>query len=104
VAAGRSEIVCAIADHGAGMSPEVVGKLFQRFSHHASGRAGPVDGVGLGLAFVQSVFKGHGGTITCRSAPGVGTTFEIVLPALAVSSHGAQAHEDEQQQEHDEAD
>jgi CHASE2 domain-containing sensor protein/nitrogen-specific signal transduction histidine kinase len=103
VAAGRSEIVCAIADHGAGMSPEVVGKLFQRFSHHASGRAGPVDGVGLGLAFVQSVFKGHGGSIACRSQVGVGTTFEIVLPALAVSSHGVQAHEDQEQHQDDDA-
>jgi CHASE2 domain-containing sensor protein/signal transduction histidine kinase len=88
-ACGGSEIVCTIADHGAGMSPEVVGKLFQRFSHHAAGLAGPVDGVGLGLAFVQSVIKGHGGTIGCRSEPGVGTTFEIVLPAMAASAHGA---------------
>ena len=103
-ATGRSEVVCTIADHGAGMSPEVVGKLFQRFSHHASGRAGPVDGVGLGLAFVQSVFKGHGGAIACRSQPGVGTTFEIVLPALSLSSHGAQAHQDEEQHQYDEAD
>lgn len=100
-AAGR-DIVCTITDHGAGMTPEIVGKLFQRFSHHAAGLAGPVDGVGLGLAFVRSVIKGHGGAISCRSTPGVGTTFEIVLPAL--SSHGAQADEDEEQQEHDEAD
>lgn len=95
---GRSEIVCTITDHGAGMSPEIVARLFQRFSHHASGRAGPVDGVGLGLAFVQSVVKGHGGVISCRSEPGVGTTFEIVMPALTTSSHGAQSDEDEQEQ------
>jgi CHASE2 domain-containing sensor protein len=95
-ACGRRDVVCTIADHGAGMSPEIVSKLFQRFSHHASGRAGPVDGVGLGLAFVQSVIKGHGGTITCRSEPGVGTTFEIVLPLMPVSAHGAQAHQDQE--------
>jgi CHASE2 domain-containing sensor protein len=92
---GGGDIVCTITDHGAGMSSEVVAKLFQRFSHHAAGLAGPVDGVGLGLAFVQSVVKGHGGIIACRSAPGVGTTFEIVLPAMAASAHGAQSDQDQ---------
>ena len=94
----RDTVVCTITDQGPGMSAEVVSKLFQRFSHHPKGRAGPVDGVGLDLAFVQSVVRGHGGVIECRSEPGAGTTFEITLPALREngSGHGVQADEDKQ--------
>ena len=96
---GQGQAVCTIADHGAGMPAEVVSKLFQRFSHHSEGEGdgGPVAGVGLGLAFVQSVAKGHGGSIECRSVLGVGTTFEIVLPLLGdgASGHGAQTDENE---------
>lgn len=93
-----NKVICSITDHGPGMPPDVVGKLFQRFSHHSEGHAGPVDGVGLGLAFVQSVVRGHGGVIECRSDVGVGTTFEIRLPELAEgrSRHGVQADEHHQ--------
>ena len=87
----------------AGMPPEVVARLFQRFSHHGEARAGPVDGVGLGLAFVQSVVRGHGGSVECRSEVGVGTTFEIRLPRLRpdASGHGVQADEDHQHDQDD---
>jgi len=91
----HDEVVCTIRDHGPGMPPEVVSKLFQRFSHHSEGRAGPVDGVGLGLAFVHSVVKGHDGTVVVHSALGEGTEFELTFPALPYSPHGAEADEEE---------
>jgi hypothetical protein len=37
-------------------------------------------GTGLGLAIVQEIVAAHGGTITCESQPGVGTTFRLRLP------------------------
>ena len=84
------QVICTIRDQGPGMPPEVVSKLFQRFSHHSQGRAGPVDGVGLGLAFVQSVVRGHDGSVVVHSALGEGTEFELTFPAAPASAHGAE--------------
>ncbi len=70
-------VCCAISDHGRGMAPEQVATLFKRFQRTGGDR---VDGVGLGLSFVQMVVQRHGGAIACTSGPGLGTTFEISLP------------------------
>ena len=45
--------------------------------------AGAVTGTGLGLAIVREVAAAHGGTVTCDSEPGRGTTFRLTLPAWA---------------------
>lgn len=71
-------VVCTIADQGRGMSATQVANLFERFRRGGSGDR--VDGVGLGLSFVEAVIQRHGGTIDCSSAPGEGTTFTIALP------------------------
>ncbi len=84
LAGDSATVICTIRNEGRGMPPEVVAKLFRRFSH-TEGKVGSVDGAGLGLAFVQSVIKGHGGEIVCTSVVGEGTTFEIRLPALGLS-------------------
>src|SRR5262249_32298837 len=39
------------------------------------------DGSGLGLAIVREIVVAHGGTVTCDSRPGAGTTFRLILPA-----------------------
>jgi CHASE2 domain-containing sensor protein/signal transduction histidine kinase len=63
-----------IADRGVGMTAEQRAGLFDRF------RSGPREGVGLGLALVDTVVRRHGGTVECDSEEGVGTRFAIVLP------------------------
>jgi len=62
------------ADQGAGIAPEMEGRLFEAF---ATAKAG---GTGLGLAIVKKIVDEHGGKITYESSPGRGTTFRVVLP------------------------
>jgi CHASE2 domain-containing sensor protein len=76
--AGAGEVVCTVADTGRGMSPEQLERLFERF--HRGAAKGP-DGVGLGLAFVQTVVERHGGAIACDSVEGRGSTFTLRFAA-----------------------
>ena len=70
----------AVSDSGRGMAPEDVRRVFDRFYRgSADERRSP--GTGLGLPIVKSLVELHGGSIDVRSQVGVGTTFEISLPA-----------------------
>ncbi|TVQ55318.1 MAG: hybrid sensor histidine kinase/response regulator [Spirulina sp. DLM2.Bin59] len=71
------QIVITITDQGSGMTPEVQSRIFDHlFTTKAVGL-----GTGLGLSIAhQIVVERHGGTITCESQLGQGTTFTITLP------------------------
>ncbi len=75
---GRVDI--AVHDTGPGIPPDDVDKVFDRFFRSDPGRARAHGGTGLGLSIVASLIEAHGGTVTCRSAVGQGTTFTVVLP------------------------
>jgi len=63
-----------VTDTGRGMSLETQAKVFDAFFTTKSA------GHGLGLAVVQGIVRGLGGSIHLMSAPGKGTTFQILLP------------------------
>jgi len=66
-----------IRDDGVGISPEHLTRIFEpNFSTKQ-------EGMGLGLPVVDSVIRGHGGTITVESELGRGTEFRIRLPRPA---------------------
>jgi PAS domain S-box-containing protein len=70
----RQQVRLVVADTGSGMSKEFQARIFDPFfTTKTSGR-------GLGLAVVQGVVRAHKGVIELTSAPGQGTTFEILLP------------------------
>jgi signal transduction histidine kinase len=73
---GRVEI--AIADTGVGISDEVQARLFTPFF---TTRA-PGESAGLGLAISQRIIASFGGVIEVESAPGAGSVFRVLLPAL----------------------
>jgi two-component system sensor histidine kinase HydH len=75
---GQAKI--SIADQGVGMSDEVMQRAFDPFFTTKT------RGAGLGLAKVQTIVRDHGGSITCDSAPGRGTTFTISL--TVTQNHG----------------
>jgi PAS domain S-box-containing protein len=65
-----------VADTGDGMTEEVKAKIFAPFfSTKCAGR-------GLGLAVVQRIVGAHAGVIKVLSAPGSGTSFEVMLPCI----------------------
>lgn len=70
----------AVSDEGPGISLEEQPRLFERFFVGRSDRAGPRDGVGLGLPTALAIAQAHGGRIDVDSAPGHGSTFTIVVP------------------------
>ncbi|MCB0293221.1 MAG: ATP-binding protein, partial [Calditrichaeota bacterium] len=71
-----TETVFSIQDNGRGIPEADLPKVFEPF-----GRAGTPDvpGEGMGLAYVQTLVRRHGGRIWCNSRVGVGTTFSFSI-------------------------
>jgi len=72
----------SVRDSGGGMPPEVVERIFEPFY---TTKDETNKGTGLGLAMVYGIVRRHGGTIDVKSHQGVGTVFEILVPAAAIS-------------------
>jgi signal transduction histidine kinase len=87
---GRVDLVVEPADHslrmvvrdtGAGIPPEQLPHVFEKFYQADNQGSASAEGSGLGLAIAKQIVEAHGGTITCDSTLGVGTTFTLTLPA-----------------------
>jgi adenylate cyclase len=63
--------------------PEQLGRLFEVFAQAEASTARDYGGTGLGLAITRRYCRMLGGDVTVESAPGVGSTFTIALPAVA---------------------
>jgi two-component system sensor histidine kinase BaeS len=77
--AGQAEI--AVSDSGAGIAPEHLPQVFDRFFRTDGARDRESGGAGLGLAIAKAIIESHGGALRAESAGlGRGSTFVITLP------------------------
>jgi signal transduction histidine kinase len=73
-----------VEDSGVGIPENHIPHIFDRFYRVPD--PNPEKGLGLGLSFVATIVKAHGGQIRVQSKPGRGSRFEIVLPTGAVQA------------------
>jgi signal transduction histidine kinase len=82
----HNSTIIRIADEGAGLSPEDLGRLFGRFQRLSAKPTAGESSTGLGLSIVKRIIDMHGGQVTAESAgPGQGSTFTVTLPAAEMS-------------------
>jgi signal transduction histidine kinase len=77
-AGGQFEI--AVSDNGAGIPPEYIDKIFEKFVQVHRRQAHLRTGAGLGLTFCKMVIETHGGKIRVESELGKGSSFIFTLP------------------------
>lgn len=82
-----SSVEIAVADTGAGIEPEFLPYVFDRFRQADAATTRAHGGLGLGLAIVRQLVEMHGGTVSVASeGEGRGTTFTVTLPAARAES------------------
>jgi signal transduction histidine kinase len=74
---GQGGVLLRVSDTGQGMAPETLARLFEPFCSTKE------KGTGLGLSISKQIVAQHGGSISVQSSLGVGTQFEVHLPALS---------------------
>lgn len=75
-------VLLRVNDNGPGIDPDLVPRIFERFSRGDTARTRTQGSTGLGLSIVQAVITAHGGRVKVTSEPG-DTTFAVWLPRVA---------------------
>ena len=75
----------SVSDSGAGIPPDELERIFERFHRVDGSRSRDRGGSGLGLAIARAIIQAHGGSIHAESDPGHGAVFRIDLPGYRPS-------------------
>ena len=75
-----TDAILSIRDSGCGIAAEHLPHLFERFYRVDTGRSRRHGGSGLGLSICKNLVESHGGSISCESIVGEGSTFLVRLP------------------------
>jgi PAS domain S-box-containing protein len=79
----ESRIEISVADTGAGIDPEFLAHVFERFRQADASTTRRHGGLGLGLAIVKHLVEQHGGSVHAHSpGEGRGATFTVKLPVM----------------------
>ncbi|MDB4917459.1 MAG: ATP-binding region ATPase domain protein [Gemmatimonadetes bacterium] len=81
----KNGVCIRVQDSGAGIAPEQLPRIFEKFYQADNQRSASAKGTGLGLAIAKEIVEAHQGKISCTSEVGKGTTFAITLPATVVN-------------------
>lgn len=79
---GTNKVLIEIEDEGSGVPEQALERIFDRFARADAARTRSAGGVGLGLAIVDTIAKGHGGSCTVLSSSS-GSVFALHLPGFA---------------------
>jgi PAS domain S-box-containing protein len=95
LARNEASVSITVRDNGAGIKPEFLTHVFERFRQADASMTRRHGGLGLGLAIVKHLIEQHGGTVRAESAgEGQGSSFTIELPLAkqqAATSRSARA-------------
>jgi signal transduction histidine kinase len=80
LSATASTAIIAVDDHGPGIPPNELAKLFKPFSKTSVRSTAGEKSTGLGLAIVRRIAEGHGGEVQVESEVGRGSRFLVRLP------------------------
>jgi two-component system sensor histidine kinase BaeS len=76
----QESVLLKVTDTGAGILPQNLPHIFDRFYRADQARQQAEGESGLGLAIAKSIVEAHGGKISAASKPGRGSTFMVALP------------------------
>ena len=85
LAAANGEVAFEVEDHGVGVPAAEQAKIFERFYRASNVNGNGKAGYGLGLFLVRHIMEAHGGRAEVESAPGQGSRFRLVFPAVSQS-------------------
>ena len=74
-------VLLHVEDDGLGMTATDAEQVFTRFFRSPAVRDGSIPGAGLGLSITKAIVERHGGSISCNTHLGSGSTFTLELPA-----------------------
>lgn len=78
------DVTLWVQDEGIGIPPDQLDRVFDRFAQVTGPHGRPASGSGLGLSIVAAIAAAHGGRVEVQSVLGMGSRFDLVLPAPGI--------------------
>jgi two-component system phosphate regulon sensor histidine kinase PhoR len=85
----ESRVRLVVSDTGAGIAPEHLSRVFERFYRVDAGRSRELGGTGLGLSIVKHMVEAMRGKVSVESTVGAGSTFSVLLPKYDAAAMAA---------------
>lgn len=90
-----AQVYVQVIDHGSGIAPENLRKIFEKFGQVDPQKSGSVGSTGLGLSFCQLAIRAHGSELEVESKLSEGTKFKFALQLIKQSETVASVSTDE---------